>query len=77
MDRILYWRIFQRARQKALRYGKWKYLQDEKGEYFFNLLTDPVEKNDLKEKKKLVFEKLKKDFQSWEVSVLTPVPLGK
>jgi len=50
IERTIYWRTFQRDKQKAIREGKWKYLQDEKGEYLFDLLADPGEKNDLKEK---------------------------
>ena len=50
MDRTLYWRIFQRNQHKAMRDGKWKYFQDEKGnEYLFDLLNDPGELNNLKD----------------------------
>jgi arylsulfatase A-like enzyme len=75
--RTFYWRVFQRNRQKALRDGNWKYLQDEKGEYLFDLAKDPGEKNDLKEKENTIFEKLKQKFSDWEKTVLTPVPLSK
>jgi arylsulfatase A-like enzyme len=75
-DRELYWRTFQRKQQKALRDGKWKYLQDEKGEeYLFDLAIDPSEKNDLKEKEKKVFENLKKKYALWETTVLKPIAL--
>lgn len=76
VERTLYWRIFQRAKQKAMRKGDWKYLQDEKGEYLFDLSNDLGEKNDLKEKEKKVFEKLKRQYKLWESTVLEPVPLG-
>jgi arylsulfatase A-like enzyme len=75
--RTFYWRVFQRNRQKALRDGNWKYLQDEKGEYLFDLAKDPGEKNDLKEKENTIFEKLKQKFSDWEKKVLAPVPLSK
>lgn len=74
-DRVLYWRTFQRTRHKALRDGRWKYLQDEKGEYLFDLLADPTEKHDLKQKKKEIFESLKNKYKAWESTVLAPVPL--
>ena len=32
--------------------GNWKYLQDEKGEYLFNLVADQEEKNELKQSRK-------------------------
>jgi arylsulfatase A-like enzyme len=75
IDRTFYWRTFQRNKQKAIRAGKWKYLQDEKGEYLFNLVNDPGEKDNQKEKEKLIFERLKQKYAGWEKTVLTPVAL--
>ena len=75
IERIFYWRTFQRNKQKAIRDGNWKYLQDEKGEYLFNLISDPGEKNDLKTKEKIIFAQLKKEFAEWEKTVLKPIPL--
>ena len=50
IERTFYWRTFQRNKQKAIREGDWKYLQDDGGEYLFNLVSDPGEKNDVKSK---------------------------
>jgi arylsulfatase A-like enzyme len=75
-DRVFYWRVTQRNQQKAIRDGKWKYLQDEKGEYLFDLSQDPGEKNDLRQTEARVFEKLKHKFFDWEKTVLKPVPLA-
>ena len=51
LARTLYWRIFQRKQNNAVRDGNWKWLQDEKGEeYLFDLSIDPSEKNNVKEK---------------------------
>lgn len=75
IDRTLYWRTFQRTKQKAIRMGEWKYLQDEKGEYLFNLTTDQGEKNNLKEKHPDIFNTMKKKFADWEKKVLPPIPL--
>ncbi len=75
IDRTLFWRTFQRTKQKAVRDGKWKYLQDEKGEYFFDLSADQEEKNDLKTKEKQRFEELKAKLAAWEKTVLKPIPL--
>ena len=75
IDRIFYWRTFQRIKQKAVRDANWKYLQDEKGEYLFNLVADPGEKNDLKEKEQVIFARLKKEYADWEKTVLQPIPL--
>lgn len=75
VDRTLYWRTFQRTKHKAVRDGKWKYLQDEKGEYLFDLSTDQEEKNDLKLKEVEKFETMKKKLGEWEKTVLPPVAL--
>lgn len=77
MDRTLYWRIFQRKQHKAMRDGKWKYLQDEKGnEFLFDLLNDPREQNNLKDQQQAIFEKLKMKYRQWEKTVLQPIPLN-
>jgi len=75
IERVLYWRTYQRSKQKAIREGDWKYLQDEKGEYLFNLGEDQAEKTDLKEKQTAIFNHLKKKYAEWEKTVLTPIPL--
>ncbi len=75
VERTIYWRTFQRDKQKAIRMGEWKYLQDEKGEYLFDLLADQGEKNDLKEKQGVIFNRLKKRYAKWEKTVLQPIPL--
>ncbi|MET0637769.1 MAG: sulfatase-like hydrolase/transferase [Chitinophagaceae bacterium] len=75
-DRTLYWRTFQRLKQKAVRDGDWKYLQDEKGEYLFNLALDPHETNDVKSAEPQIFQRLKDMYQHWEKTVLPPVPLA-
>jgi len=67
--------LFNAKNQKAIRKGDWKYLQDEQGEYLFNLVADPSEKIDLKLLHKRIFNQLKRKFQRWEKSVLEPIPL--
>lgn len=75
VERTIYWRTFQRKKQKAIRMGDWKYLQDENREYLFNLETDPGEKNDLKATQQTIFNQMKKKFKVWENTVLPPIPL--
>jgi hypothetical protein len=60
-----------------MRDGKWKWLQDEKGnEYLFDLDNDPSEKNNLKDQQKTIFEKLKTKYYVWESTMLKPIPLN-
>jgi len=75
VQRTIYWRTSQRTRQKAIRMGEWKYLQDENGEYLFNLVNDPGEKNDLKTTQLTIFKQLKIQYGDWEKTVLQPIPL--
>jgi arylsulfatase A-like enzyme len=74
IERTIYWRTAQRIKHKAIRDGRWKYLQVEDGEYLFDLSTDPAEKNDLKEKEEDRFKKMKEKFIKWEATVLQPIP---
>jgi len=74
-ERELYWRVTQRKNEKAIRYGDWKFIQDAKGEYLFNIATDQEEKNNLKDTNKEMADKLKKLLSDWEKSVLKPIPL--
>jgi arylsulfatase A-like enzyme len=74
IERTLYWRSFQHRRQKAIRSGDWKYIQDEKGEFLFNIATDMYEKNNLKDAHQDVFNKLKEQLANWETTVLKPIP---
>ena len=76
IERTIYWRIFQRRKQKAVRSGEWKYLQDEKGEYLFNLSDDPGEKNDLKANQPAIFNQLKSEYGNWEKTILPPIALS-
>lgn len=75
IERTLFWRTFQRTQQKAVRIGRWKYLNDEKGEYLFDLATDEGEKQDLKASQPKRFDQLKQKYADWEKTVLEPVAL--
>lgn len=75
IERTICWRTFQRNKQKAIRIGEWKYLQDENGEYLFNLVNDPGEKNDLKASQPTIFNQLKIEYSNWDKTVLQPIAL--
>jgi arylsulfatase A-like enzyme len=75
VDRTLFWRTFQRDRQKAIRSGDWKYLEDDGGSYLFNLKNDPGEKNNLIDSQRKIAADLKARYTAWEKTVLTPIPL--
>lgn len=73
IDRCIFWRTVHRTRQKAVRYGGWKYLQDENGEYLFDLVLDPGERLDRKSKQPQLFQKLKSRYADWERQMLSPL----
>jgi arylsulfatase A-like enzyme len=76
VERTLYWRIFQRKDNQAIRDGKWKWLRDEKqNEYLFDISIDPTETNNLKDKYPDIVLRLKNKFSQWEKTVLVPLPL--
>jgi arylsulfatase A-like enzyme len=70
IKRTLFWRTIERSHQKAMRDGNWKYLEDEKGEYLFDLSTDPYEKADVKGQYPDILQNLRKKYLVWEGTVL-------
>ena len=75
IERTLYWRMSQRSKQKAIRSGEWKYLQDNSGEYLFNLRSDPGEKTNLKQQHADIMQRLKEQYGVWEKGLLPGAPL--
>ncbi|NUO95936.1 MAG: sulfatase-like hydrolase/transferase [Gemmatimonadaceae bacterium] len=76
VPRDLYWRIFQRAKQKAFRSGDWKYIVAEDGEHLFDLPRDPGEKSDVKDREAPTLAALREGYAAWEREMLPPVPLN-
>lgn len=73
--RTFYWRTYQRSKQKAIRKDGWKYLKIENEEYLFDLRNDPRETINLKNRKPTIFNRLKRNFEKWEMTVLPPIPM--
>jgi arylsulfatase A-like enzyme len=67
--RKLYWR-FKAAQQRALRDGDWKYLKIAGNEFLFDVVKDPRERGNLKERYKDVFGRLKADWEAWSATML-------
>ncbi|MBD0369724.1 MAG: sulfatase-like hydrolase/transferase [Pyrinomonadaceae bacterium] len=66
-ERKLFWR---NANQDAVRLGKWKYLNDGRREYLFDLSIDQREQADFKEQNPEIFLQLRTEFQRWQSQVL-------
>ena len=69
----MFWRTAQQTRQGAVRLGGWKYLRDEAGEYLFNLVLDPGERQDRKGDEPQRFDALKTAWTEWDREMLPPV----
>jgi len=75
VPRELYWRLFQRQKQKALRRGDWKYLVTTGGESLFDLARDPGERSNLATERGDLLAELRGKYAAWEREVLPPIPL--
>jgi arylsulfatase A-like enzyme len=70
-DRTLFWRTIERD---AARSGPWKYLKEQSGEYLFDVVADPGEKNDLRGAHRETFERVRSRFQAWNAQMLPKPP---
>jgi arylsulfatase A-like enzyme len=71
--RKLFWR-FKAGGQHAVRDGDWKYLQIAGNEFLFDVVKDPRERAQLKDRHKDVFERLKADWAAWNATMLAERP---
>jgi arylsulfatase A-like enzyme len=63
-ERSLYWRFWNKD-QKAARRGRYKYLSINGNEYLFDILADPRERGNLKDRMPDRFAELKGAFDAW------------
>jgi len=71
--RKLYWR-YKAGSQRAVRDGDWKYLRIAGNEFLFDVVTDPRERANLKDRQKDVFDRLKNDWEAWNETMLPERP---
>jgi arylsulfatase A-like enzyme len=69
VERKLFFR-FRAGQQKALRDGDMKYLRIDDNEFLFNVVKDPRERANLKDRQPEIFNRLKGDWQAWETTML-------
>lgn len=68
-QRTLFWR-YKANKQRAVRAGDWKYLKIADNEFLFDVVNDQRERANLAEKNPDVFNKLKQQWEAWDVSML-------
>lgn len=68
-QRPLFWR-FKHLDQRAVRLGSWKYLKIKDNEFLFDVVADPMEMANLKERRPDVFADLKQRYAQWSGTML-------
>ena len=67
--RKLFWR-YKAGAQRAVRDGDWKYLRMAGNEFLFDVVRDPRERANLKERHNDVFQRLKTEWETWNNTML-------
>ncbi len=68
-ERTLFWRYLSRD-QKAVRRGRHKYLKINDNEYLFDVIADPLERGNLKDRLPDLFAELKQAHADWDAGML-------
>jgi arylsulfatase A-like enzyme len=69
VTRKLYWR-YKNNDQQALRDGDWKYLKIRGNTFLFNVADDQLERANLKERRKDIYDRLVADYAAWNATML-------
>jgi arylsulfatase A-like enzyme len=69
VSRRLYWRYHYNS-QRAFRDGDMKYLRIAGNEFLFNVVDDPLERANLKERQPEVFKRMVQDYAEWNATML-------
>jgi len=69
VSRRVYWRYRANA-QQAVRDGDMKYLKINGNTFLFNVVEDPLERANLKDRQPDVYKRLVQDYAEWETSML-------
>src|SRR4030095_14318581 len=72
-SRKLFWR-FKAGGLRVVRSGDWKYRRIAGNEFLFDVVQDPRERANLKERYKSVFDSLKNDWETWNAAMLPEQP---
>lgn len=75
VPRKLYWR-YKNNEQQAMRDGDWKYLKIRGNTFLFNVVDDPMERANYKERRKDIYDRMVADYAVWNASMLPLDPLS-
>jgi arylsulfatase A-like enzyme len=73
VPRKLFWRYKTNA-QRAARDGDFKYLKIRDNTFLFDVVADPRERANLKERRRDVFDRLVADWAAWNAGMLPEIP---
>ena len=68
-DRTLFWR-YKALGQRAARRGRWKYLRIKDNEFLFDVVADPLERANHREREPARFAQLKSEWEAWNQTML-------
>jgi len=73
VERKLFWR-YKTHRQRAARIGDYKFLQILGNTFLFNVVEDPLERANLKDRRRDLYDRLVAEWQAWNAAMLPEVP---
>jgi hypothetical protein len=69
----LFWRYKNNA-QRAMRDGDMKWLKIQDNTFLFNVVTDPLERANLKNRQPDVYRRMVNDYETWNATMLPEDP---
>ena len=69
VPRTLFWRYKTNA-QRAMRDGDFKYLKIQKNTFLFNVVDDPRERANLKDRRRDIFDRMVAEWHAWDATML-------
>ncbi len=72
VSRKLFWRYKANA-QRAMRDGDFKFLKIAENTFLFNVIEDPMERANLKQRRKDIYDRLVKEWYAWNTTMLSEV----
>jgi arylsulfatase A-like enzyme len=73
LARKLFWR-FKSNGQRSVRDGEFKWLKIQENSFLFNVADDPMERANLRDRHRDVFDRLAQDWEQWNTSMLAEIP---
>ena len=69
VSRKLFWR-YKHNPQQAMRDGDWKYLKIQDNTFLFNVVDDPLERANLKARRREVYDRMAAEWRAWNATML-------